>query len=87
MGFGVLEGAVEASSKGAPQALSTRSPGSGCGLQGFPVGSLVVPFWDYHIGFYILNHKKELLRSQGVVFWGLAGVCGIVAVNTNRNFK
>ena len=32
-----------------------------------PIGSLVVPFWDYLIGSINMNHKKELLRSLWVI--------------------
>ena len=35
-------------------------------LLAIPVSSLVVPFWDYLIGFLNINHKKELLRSLWV---------------------
>ena len=31
-----------------------------------PIGSIVVPFWDYLIGFLSMNPKKELLRSLWV---------------------
>ena len=37
------------------------------GVRIIPIGSLAVPFWDYLIGFYIQNHKKELLRSLWVI--------------------
>ena len=36
------------------------------GLDSLPVGSLVVPFWDYIIDILDINHKKELLRSLWV---------------------
>ena len=31
-----------------------------------PIGSIVVPFWDYLIGFKIMKLKKELLWSLWV---------------------
>ena len=32
-----------------------------------PMGSFVVPFWDYLLEFLNMKHKKELLRSLWVL--------------------
>ena len=35
-------------------------------LKTLPIGSIVVPFWDYFIGFLNMNHQEELLWSLWV---------------------
>ena len=48
------------------------------GVQGLPIGSIVVPFWDY-LNYRILNtnHKKELLWRLWAGTSGFLGVVGL----------